>query len=271
MDTAPKWMYRSGEPSHWYHPDGRPCYTQPNGVKTTLRHARKLGLLPSVTTCMRLLSRPAVEDWRVGQAIRVALTKGASVSSDNLDEHAARVAELLDRDANQASEFGSEIHEAIEYCNTHGKIAPEMSPLGKHTLFLKFYQDWFSSMIDQVLERETVLVNQAYGYAGRVDLIAIHRVYGLCIIDFKTQAIRNPGVPVVYDEWAFQLAAYSRAYRVEEPHPRCLSVIIDSTRPTVPVEHCWDPGDIEHGWTVFSNLITLWQSIKKYHPVEVAA
>ena len=56
------------EAGHWYKRDGATAYTieGANGKvrNTTLRDARKHGLLPSVTTIMRVAASPALEKWK---------------------------------------------------------------------------------------------------------------------------------------------------------------------------------------------------------------
>jgi hypothetical protein len=59
--------------SHWYSLNGRPCHTVPNkdgdGERnTTLREARKLGLLPSVTSIIGILDKPQLTKWKMREA-----------------------------------------------------------------------------------------------------------------------------------------------------------------------------------------------------------
>ena len=55
------------ESGHWYDRDGRPAYeqaTKAGGVRATdLRDARKLGLLPSVTTVLSVVDKAALVDF----------------------------------------------------------------------------------------------------------------------------------------------------------------------------------------------------------------
>jgi len=60
---------RSAESVHWYRADdGKPQYTVPakDGSlrPTTLRDARKMNLLPSVTTVMKIAAKPAINVWK---------------------------------------------------------------------------------------------------------------------------------------------------------------------------------------------------------------
>ena len=54
------------ESGHWYTQEGEPMYTivGANGKErnTTLRDAKKEGLVPSVTTIMSMMAKPALED-----------------------------------------------------------------------------------------------------------------------------------------------------------------------------------------------------------------
>jgi hypothetical protein len=63
---------------HWYTLDGEPCYTivGKNGAErnTTLRDARTMALVPSVTTIIRQAAAPALEKWKRDQLLMAALT-----------------------------------------------------------------------------------------------------------------------------------------------------------------------------------------------------
>jgi hypothetical protein len=54
--------------SHWYALDGKPVHTLPtkdgDGVRpTTIRDARKMGLLPSVTNIISQWDKPQLTRW----------------------------------------------------------------------------------------------------------------------------------------------------------------------------------------------------------------
>ena len=61
------------ETGHWYDRAGKPCYQQTTAKGalrgTDLRDARKQGLVPSVTTVLSVLAKPALETWKVKQGI----------------------------------------------------------------------------------------------------------------------------------------------------------------------------------------------------------
>ena len=61
------------ENGHWYDRSGNPAYTYINKKgeekPTTLREARKLNLVPSVTTIISCASAPQLVNWKIDQAI----------------------------------------------------------------------------------------------------------------------------------------------------------------------------------------------------------
>ena len=64
---------KTSESGHWYTKDGTPAYTTMGKTgerNTTLRDARKLGLLPSVTTIIGQLSKTGLNTWlqQIGRA-----------------------------------------------------------------------------------------------------------------------------------------------------------------------------------------------------------
>ena len=69
---------RASESNHWYTRDGVPRYTVvgANGKErnTTLRDARKEGLIPSVTTVLNVAAKPALNQWLQRQVLLAALT-----------------------------------------------------------------------------------------------------------------------------------------------------------------------------------------------------
>jgi hypothetical protein len=279
-------LIQRSQASHWYTPDGQAAH-RTGDHWTTLRDARKLGLLPSVTTIMKLLAKPSVEDWRVEQAILTTLeledhaTQCAHTSLSPLlhgtplpvlptESRATRVAELLDTRLDRARDFGSLVHAGVEYYATHLLLPVGMSECATQfepvLPWLRAYKGWHDANVDKVHGTEECVVNLERGYAGRIDLHLTHLVHGELVVDVKTQAVRSR--PSFYDEWCYQLAAY---YKVVPGTTGVMSLIIDSTPPEpgkspAVHEYLWTPAELEHGWQVFEALLNLWQRVKKYYP-----
>ena len=68
----------SPDSAHWYQRDGVPLHTVLSAKgeprPTTLRDARKLGLLPSVTNILGVIAKPGLTSWLQEQAVLAALT-----------------------------------------------------------------------------------------------------------------------------------------------------------------------------------------------------
>ena len=71
-------MKKESESEHWYSKTGESAYTivGSNGKErnTNLRDARKHGYVPSVTTILGVAAKPALENWKINQALNSALT-----------------------------------------------------------------------------------------------------------------------------------------------------------------------------------------------------
>ena len=72
------------ESGHWYTQEGEPMYTiiGANGKErnTTLRDAKSLGLVPSVTTIMGIIAKPSLETWKQKQLLNHLMIKSCKVA-----------------------------------------------------------------------------------------------------------------------------------------------------------------------------------------------
>ena len=70
-------LMHASESQHWSTRDGRPCYEvqAKNGSMrpATLRDARTMSLVPSVTAIIRCASAPGLELWKQQQVLHAAL------------------------------------------------------------------------------------------------------------------------------------------------------------------------------------------------------
>ena len=98
------------EAGHWYTADGEPAYTversDGKGYRnTTLRDAKKLGLLPSVTTILSLAAKPLLQNWLQQQAILAALTLPRN-EGESEDDYLDRVMQDSKAQGRQAADQG---------------------------------------------------------------------------------------------------------------------------------------------------------------------
>jgi hypothetical protein len=287
------------------------CYQLPkkngNGVKEpTLRDAKELGLLPSVTTILSVLAKPGLERWKLEQAIHSALTLPRGRETylewtqrlwplalpvdyqamlmdafskpagyvESEDAFAQRVAQDMEEQRLKASEFGTRIHDVVAYILI-GKIAsagvdlyPEVEP------FLESFRTWANENIEQVHAVEKVVGGKQFGYAGRMDLDCTLKDVGRCIVDFKTQAVKE-GKPKYWLEWPKQLAAYREASLPEDiiwdrktSRAKLVSIVIDSAKPGPIHINIWD----ESKWgylALFQANLQEWIYQNDYDPREI--
>lgn len=288
--------------SHWYYPDARPCHQvqakSGKGLRdTTLRDARELGLFPSVTSILKVIAKPELENWKITQAILASITlpreresfeewikrfpsKQEQVGeswlrwcydnpprfSEDEQQFALHVIEDSEKQAETAADFGRRIHKAIEAWLLKAPVPddPEIEP------FLKQVKDWAAAEVEEIHKAECIVVNSKFGYAGTLDLHCRLKGIGEALVDFKSQNIRN-GKPAFYNDWSLQLAAYGSALSYQQwpdlavPRiPALVSIIINSKEPG-PV-FCEQWKDTCHLWFLFRCAFELWKHQKKYNP-----
>lgn len=239
---------------HWYTKTGDPAYTMKgkNGQEraVTLRDARTLGLLPSVSTILRLEAKPQLERWKIEQACLACMTLPRL---DGEDDSAFMSRALRDSQEQsfKAAARGTHIHGLIEKSIPHGHCmwgddneqAIVNAVLAKlNTMFPGYH--WAP---------ERSFASAKFG--GKIDL---HGVKGdtAVVIDFKTKSKLDPTKKLAYDEHCAQLAAY--AYGLGAPISRCVNLFVDTDIPGVLVVHEWSTDERDKGWLAFGHLLNLW-------------
>jgi hypothetical protein len=194
--------------SHWYYTDGRSCYELPkkdgSGMKVpTLADARKLNLLPSVTTILKVLHKQALVEWLIEQACLAVLTSPRH-DGEALDAFVYRVLHMekvQDQESNAARDRGTELHAALELMfegrgsEVSSDLIPWVEPAFKAV-----------SALGPTIATERVVVGD--GYAGKVDLVQ-SGLSSVWLWDWKT----TKKVPdKAWSEHRLQLSAYAKAY-----------------------------------------------------------
>lgn len=242
---------------HWYTKTGEPCYEirAKNGSMrpTTLRDARKLGLVPSVTTVLSVIAKPQLEVWKVKQGILAALT--LERNPDESDESfIARVLRDSQEQARQAAEEGTRIHDAIESFYkvraVPAQYLPHVEAVKREIALL------FPHVHDWVAERSFA---HALGFGGKVDL---HSPSTGIVIDFKGKdGDFSDCKRLAYDQH-WQLAPYQ--YGLELPLTECANVFVSRTHPGAVTSHVWSSDDMRDGLDVFEAALSLWKCINRY-------
>ena len=261
--------------SHWYLPDGSPYHevvrADGNGMRSvTLRDARKVNALPSVTNILGVLAKPGLDAWKQEQAILAALTL-PRLEDEMLDTFARRVVTDMTEQVRSAADLGSAVHAAIEVYLQTGE-PPDDPDIVR---LFKPIKLWIDEHIERIGLVETVAVHSQCGFAGRIDVVAKLKSTGTwAVIDFKTQKMKpdKKGVyqAAFYETWPLQLMAYFKALNHSGECSHQLediaSVVINSVEPTPVQMKVWPREDHESLWQAFNNARELWCFIKGYRP-----
>jgi len=245
------------EGGHWYKRDGSPCYEVPKkdgGMRAVnLAWDRKLGLVPSVTTVLRVLAKDALETWKVRQGILAALTLTREPGESD-ESFLARVLEDSRQQAKDAADEGTRVHDQIERSFkglvVEPRYVPHVTAVGKEIERLfPGIEDW---------EAEAYFAHPS-GFGGKVDL---HSPSTGIVIDYKGKdGDFTDGKKLAYDQH-YQLAAYQRGLIL--PASPCANVFFSRTHPGAVASYKWTVEDIANGWDVFESALTLWKRVKKY-------
>jgi hypothetical protein len=247
---------RIQENGHWYFTSGEPCFevAKADGkgmTKTTLRHAKKMNLLPSVTTILKILDKPALTAWKIEQAVLAIMTtpRLPAEADDAFTQRVLAVDKEQDQERDAAAQLGTDIHAAIEARIKGQEIEERLIPYVMPVMaeLLIFGSPVFS---------EKCLVGK--GYAGRCDLCASDGI-GSTIIDFKsTKKLPRES----YIEHRMQLAAYAKCEGVNVS--RTANIYISTVEPGK-ISVC-ENVDIEPTFEAFNHLLKAWQWMSNYTP-----
>ena len=248
----------TSESGHWYTQEGDPMYTivGTNGVErnTTLRDAKSLGLVPSVTTIIGMIAKPFLENWKIDQALKsaIALEKDEDESDEEFFYRCKQDSKKLGL---EAAKSGTKIHAQIE-----------KGFLGKSkNKTYKVIQDF----LDETFPNEEWFAEDSFcasqGYGGKIDLYSKSGIF----VDFKTKDNlegKDPG-RLVYDEHGMQLSAYAQGCQVDEPER--VSVFVDRADTELVLGHVWDLESHAKHKEMFNSILKYWQLVKNYEWQEV--
>jgi hypothetical protein len=252
-------MAHASESGHWYTKTGEPMYeikgANGNMRPTTLRDARKLGLVPSVTTIIKQAAAPGLERWKINQTLLAALTL-PRIDGEPEDAYLDRIIRDSGEQARKAAEKGTAIHAAIQG-HFEGRACDEtMWPYvkgAKEKLVEAFgEQPW-------VCEKSFA---HRLGFGGKVDLHA--PTFGAYYVgDIKTKEFDSvDDKKLAWDDHAIQLAAYSMGlgYYYDAYH---FNIFVSTTVPGLCHIHIWSEEEIQRGWKMFTALLEYWRAKNK--------
>ena len=250
-------MTHASESGHWYDHQGNPVWevTGAKGqkVKPDLRHARKLGLLPGVSSISRCAAAPGLEIYKVKQAVLSALTL-ARRDGESDESYLYRIELDSQERGKKAAERGTAIHTAIQGHFQGEAPDPEFWP------YVKIVAELVQDRCGEQQWKAEQSFGHVAGYGGKADLSC-----EAWLLDFKSKDaadMDNPDKKLVWDDHPQQLAAYRRG--LEIPKARCANVFISREEPIIAkfCEHA--PEDLGRGLEMFDALLYYWQVKSRY-------
>jgi hypothetical protein len=260
LDNVVKDNYNKfkSESGHWYTQDGEPMYTivGANGVErnTTLRDAKSLGLVPSVTTIIGMIAKPFLENWKIDQALKsaIALEKDADESDEDFFYRCKQDSKKIGIEAAQAV---TKIHTKIEK-GFQGKSKNKTYKVIKDFLDVTFPKEKWSA-------EDSFCAQQGYG--GKIDLYSDSGIF----VDFKTKVNIKGKDPakLVYDDHGMQLSAYAQGCQYDNPER--VSIFVDRDDTSFISCHIWEKETHEKHLAMFNSILTYWKLVKNYDPTKL--
>lgn len=231
------------ESGHWYAQDGSPAYriVGKNGVErnTTLKDAKSLNLVPSVTTILKVADKPALTVWMQQNVLLAALTLprfDGEAESDWLE----RVMSDSKAAGREAADRGTRMHGELEdFYSKKQRQYPSYVTAVYLAIKAKFG--------DQPWTCEQSFAHQGFG--GKVDLSCPD-----IVIDFKSK--EGPLEKVTtYHEHEMQLAAYRVG--LARPKARCANVFFNADGEVKIIEHTEEK--LASAWECFLCLLNFYK------------
>ena len=276
-DTAVQARSVGSEGGHWYNEDGLvvsvPKADGKGETKPTLRHARKLGLLPSVTSIIGIMPKPGLDKWKCQRwALASQFVEREAGETDN--EWLIRVGEQVER-MNDYAAIGTDVHAELAKCAEvlwHRHKLDEYKPpeelKGVCEWLLMLFHDFAVEGVRQV-KIEQAFCARELGYGGTVDLF-VETDNAYYYIDYKTaddEKVKKQDKYLAKPEHLMQLEAYCAGtmdWRKEDKPVRLINLYIGRLSGEW-YEHEWT--DIDAGVRAIKQFMAardLWQVINNY-------
>jgi hypothetical protein len=238
----------NSESGHWYDKDGNPAYTiiGKNGKErnTTVADARKLDLVPSVTTILGIAAKPGLNVWLQQQVLYAALTL-PRLDDESEEDWLVRVMSDAKSTGRNAADRGTRMHAVLEcfYRSEEPSIWP-VYVIETDQAVREYFGDhkWIT---------ETSAASED-GFGGKVDLWS-DESNGI-VIDFKTKEGTLDKV-AAYHEHLMQLSAYRVLLGI--PNARCANVFLNDRGDVKIIEH--DQEDLADAYECFKCLLKFYR------------
>jgi hypothetical protein len=248
---------RAKEGGHWYEREsGKPMYQivgkNGNLRNTTLRDARTMNLVPSVSGIIKVAASPGLEKWKMQQMMLASLTL-PKIDGETEDQYIDRIIADSKETGMKAAERGTAIHASVQnYFEGADKV--------QYQLHAEAVQSALNEYFGERPWECELSFGSKVGFGGKCDLI--DKLGNGIIADVKTKEFTDPSKVVTYDEHLMQLAAYRQGFLM--PKARCINIFVSVQEPVQVKIVEWTQEDLDRGWAMFSSLLRYWQIKNNY-------
>lgn len=264
----------ASESCHYYDRTGKPVYEVPNASKggmrpTTVRDAKKLDLLPSVSTVMGVIAKPAINGWVKEQVARAAVNVFWG-EGETADEWVAHVLQAAETNMTQARDLGTEIHRAIESFLSDGTAVRMLELIGLDVTLTGLYAAHVKAACcalnelgvwGQPFSPEKSFAS-VLGYGGKVDLSGTPE--SPWVVDFK--CVDRLDKKLDYPDRCQQLTAYADGLYGDPIGPRQANIFISTSEPGKYLIREWKEDEKAKGNRVFRAALNLWCEVNNFYP-----
>ena len=248
--------------SHWYNTQGEAVFEVPRasggGMRpTTIADARKLGLLPSVTTILGVIDKPQLVSWKVAQAIQACFDNRPT---GTLEEYIKAMEAKSEEQVTDAADLGSAIHAALEAAFAGETYDAALAPYVLPTL-AKVQQTGI-----KLVQHELRLVNPQYGYAGTTDAVMVDSAGRQGILDFKSRKTKPGQKCTPWETEPMQIAAYAIAQFSSLDGIVGSNVYISTTEVGRVEIVTYTSEELREAWAAFLGATKLWSYLRDYKP-----
>ena len=247
---------------HWYKEDGEPAHFQPNGSNTTLAHARKQSLRPSVTGILGVAANPGLTEYFIKQHLEAAFEDGA-LQSEDYTEWCKEIRQKAKEHSTQARDKGSAIHNALDD-HYSGRFDEVDRDLAKYVIAVNHALKGVYGVSVGDADPEKSFSTIYYG--GSVDLSNPK-----LIVDYKFKSsgweLKKDGTPkkIWYQENVAQLAAYRQGLGYKDA---VVANVFISPEAEVYIKE-WTEEEVEDGLEYFNACLKLWNCKNKLFKQEI--
>jgi hypothetical protein len=249
---------------HWYKlEDGAPLYTVPmaNGKgerDTTLRDARKLKLVPSVTSILGVVDKPALTKWKMDQILKAVLNHPYNPHKEPEKDWIRTIYSMSQKEGKDAAEKGNQIHNALEQVYLGNGLDPTMEEFCRPAIELLHKIFGLAVWIPEAS------FSHPLGFGGKCDLhmLPCGDFPNGVIVDFKTKSAQDFSKVSAYPEQCQQLVAYRQGFNI--PKAKCYNLFIGTNTPGELLLHEWDEEECQSAWKCFTHLVEYWKIINKF-------